>query len=223
MIRLFIRWPKYWSFSISTFSEYSGLISFWIDWFDLLAVQRTLKSLLQHHNSKASIPWHSAFFTVQLSHPYVTARKTIAFEYTELCHPSDVSIFNMLSWFVIAFLPKNKCLWVSWLLSPCTVILELKKIKSATLYTFSSSVCQEVMTPDAMIFVFCMLSFKPAFHPLSPSLRGSLLPIFQPLQWHHLRLLIFLLAIMIPACESSGPAFHMMYSAYKLNKQFDSI
>ena len=143
MSRLFIRWPKYWSFSISTFSEYSGLISFWIDWFDLHAVQRTLKSLLQHHNSKASILWHSAFFMVQLSHPYVTARKTIALSIQNFVSQVMSLLFNMLSWFVIAFLPKSKCLLILWLLSPCTVILELKKIKSATLSTFSPSICHE--------------------------------------------------------------------------------
>ena len=154
MSRLFIRWPKYWSFSISTFSEYSGLISFWIDWFDLHAVQRTLKSLLQHHNSKASILWHSAFFMVQLSHPYVTARKTIALSIQNFVSQVMSLLFNMLSWFVIAFLPKSKCLLILWLLSPCTVILELKKIKSVSVSIVSPSIYHEVMGLDAMILVF---------------------------------------------------------------------
>ena len=140
---LHIRWPKYWSFSfsISPSSEYLGLISFSIDWLDLLAVQGTLNSLLQHHNLKASVLWGSAFFMVQLSHPYRTTGKTIV-----LIRPTFVSkvtflLFNMLSRFVIAFLPGSKCLLISWLQSPSAVILEPKKIKSVTVCTFSSSIC----------------------------------------------------------------------------------
>ena len=127
----------YWnfSFSISTFNEYSGLISFRIDWFDLLAVQRTLKSLLQHHSSKASIFWHSAFFMVQLSHPYMTTGKTIALSiWTFVCKVMSL-LFNALSRFVIAFLPRSKSLLMSWL-KPSTVILEPKKIKSVSVSTF---------------------------------------------------------------------------------------
>ena len=113
---LSIRWPKYWSFSfsISPSNEYSGLIFFRIDWLDLLAVQGTLKSLLQHHSSKASIIWHSAFSMVRLSHPYTTTGKTIALT-TDLCWQSDVSVFHMLSRFVIASLPRGKHLLISWL------------------------------------------------------------------------------------------------------------
>ena len=162
---LCITWPKYWSFSfsISPSNEYSGLISFMIDWFDLLAVQGTLKSLLQHHNSKASILHCSAFFLVHLSHLYITTRKNHSFDYMHLCQQSDVLLFNMLSRYVIAFLPRFKCLLISWLESPSAVILKLKKIKSVTVSIVSSSICQEVMGPDAMIFVFWILSFKPAF------------------------------------------------------------
>ena len=134
---LHLRWLMYWnfSFSISTFNEYSGLISFRIDWFDLLAVQRTLKSLLQHHSSKASIFWHSAFFMVQLSHPYMTTGKTIALSiWTFVCKVMSL-LFNALSRFVIAFLPRSKSLLMSWL-KPSTVILEPKKIKSVSVSTF---------------------------------------------------------------------------------------
>ena len=162
---LHIRWPKDWSFSfgISPSSEYPGLISFRIDWLDLLDVQGTLKSLLQHHSSKASILQHSAFFIVQLSHPYMTAGKTIALTRWTFVGKVMSLLFNMLSRLVIAFLTRNKRLLISWLQSPSTVILEPKKMKSDTISTFSPSVCHEVVGPDAMIFAFWMLSFKRAF------------------------------------------------------------
>ena len=140
---LCIRWPKYWSisFSISPSNEYSGLISFRIDCFDLLAVQRTVKSLFQHHSSKASILWHSAFFIIQLSHPYMSTGKTIALTRWTFVGKVRSLIFNMLSRFDIAFLPKSKCLLISWLQSPSAVILEPKKIKSDTVSTVSPSIC----------------------------------------------------------------------------------
>ena len=123
---LHIRWPKYWSFSfnISISNEYSGLISFRMDWLDLLAVQGALKSLLQHHSSKASILQHSAFFIVQISHPYMTTGKTVAL--TRLTFVSKVMslLFNMMSRFVIVFLSRSKSLLISWLQSPSAVILE---------------------------------------------------------------------------------------------------
>ena len=124
-----IRWPKYWSFSfsISLSNEYSGLISFRMDWLDLLAVQRTLKSLLQHHSSKTSILRCSAFFIVQLSHPYLTAGKTIALTRQTFVSKVLSLLFNMLSRLVIAFLPRRKHLLISWLQSPSAVILELPK------------------------------------------------------------------------------------------------
>ena len=134
-LALHIRWPKNWSFSNRPFSEYSGLISFRIDWFDFLAVQRTLKSLLQHHSLKALILWLSVFFMDQLSHLYMTAGKTIhSFNYMDLCCLMSL-LFNMLSRFVIAFLPRSKRLLTSWRQSPSAVILEPKKIKSVTTFT----------------------------------------------------------------------------------------
>ena len=126
---LHIRWPKYWSFSISPSNEYSGLISFRMDWLGLLAVQGTLKSLLQHHSSKASILRHSAFFIVQTSHPYKTTRKTKALTRWTFVGKVMSLLFNMLSRFVIAFLSRSKRLLISWLQSPSAVILEPKTIK----------------------------------------------------------------------------------------------
>ena len=147
---------KYWSFSssISPSSEHSGLISFRMDWLDLLAVQGALKSLLQHHSSKASILQHSALFIVQLSHPYMTTGKTIALTRQIFVDKVMSLLFKMLSRLVITFLPRSKRLLISWLQSPSTVILEPKKIKSVTVCTVSLSICHEVMEPDAMILVF---------------------------------------------------------------------
>ena len=144
---LHIRWPKYWSFSfcISPSNEHSGLISFRMDWLDLLAVQGTLKSLLQHHSSKASILRRSAFFIVQLSHPYVTTGKTIVLTRWTFVSKVMSLLFNMLSRLVITFLPRSKCLLISWLQSPSAVILEPTKIKSVTVSTVYPSVCHEVM------------------------------------------------------------------------------
>ena len=132
-----------------------GLISFRMDWSDLIAVQRTLKSLLQHHSSKASILWwRSAFFTVQLAQPYMTAGKTIALTRQTFVGKVISLLFNMLSRLVIAFLPRNKSLLISWLQSPFAVIFEPKKKKSLTVSIVSPSICHEVMGPDAMILVF---------------------------------------------------------------------
>ena len=151
-----IRWPKYWSFSfnISPSSEHPGWISFRMDWLDLLAVQGTLKSLLQHHSRKASILRCSAFFTVQLSHPYMTTGKTIASTRWTFVGKVMSLLFNMLSRLVITFLPRSKHLLISWLQSPSAVILDSPKIKSATVSTVSPSISHEVMGPDAMILVF---------------------------------------------------------------------
>ena len=150
------RWPKYWSFSfsISPSNEYSGLISFRIDWLDLPAVQGTLKSLLQHHSSKASVLRCSAFFTVQLSHPYMTTGKTIALTRQTFVGKVMSLLLNILSRLVIAFLPRSKHLLISWLQSSCAVILEPRKIKPVTVSTVSPSICHEVMGLDAMILVF---------------------------------------------------------------------
>ena len=185
------RWPKYWnfSFSISLSNEYSGLISFRIDWFDLLDVQGTFESLLQHHSSKASGLQHSAFFLIQLSHLYMTIGKTIALIIQTFVGKVMSLLFSTLSMFVIAFLPRSKYLLISWLQSPSALILEPKKIKSVTVFTFSSSICHEVMGPDTTIFTFFLLSFKPAF-PLS--LRSSLVPLsFLPLGWYHMHIWSF--------------------------------
>ena len=138
---LCIRWPKYWtfSFSISPSNEYSGLISFRMDWLDFLVVQGTLKSLLQHHSSKAPILQLSAFFIVQLSHPFMTTGKTIALSGWTFVGKVMSLLFNMLSRFVIAFLPKNKHVLISWLQSPSALILEPPKIKSVTVSIVSPS------------------------------------------------------------------------------------
>ena len=144
---LHMRWPKYWSFSfsISPSNEHPGLISFRKDWLNLLAVQGTLKSLLQHHSSKASILRLSAFFTVQLSHSYMTTGKTtVLTRRTFFCKVMSL-LFNMLSRFVITFLPRSKRLLISWLQSPSAVILEPPKIKSDTVSTVSPSVSHEVL------------------------------------------------------------------------------
>ena len=154
-----MRWPKFWSFSfsISPSNEHPGLISFRMDWLDLLAV--TLKSLLQHYSSKASIFRHSAFLTVQLLHPYMTTGKTIALIRWTFVGKVMFLLFNMLSRLVITFLPRSKHLLISWLQSPSAVILEPQKIKSDTVSTVSPSISHEVMGPDAMILVSWMLSF----------------------------------------------------------------
>src|SRR5574339_288535 len=151
-----MRWPKYWSFSFSIIpsKEIPGLISFRVDWFDLLAVQGTLKGLLQHHSSKASILWCSAFFIVQLSHPYMTTGKPIALTRRTFVGKVMSMLSNILSRLVITFLPRSKHLLISWLQSPSAMILEPPKIKSDTVSTVSPSICHEMMGPDAMIFVF---------------------------------------------------------------------
>ena len=150
-----IRWPKYWSFSfsISPSKEYSGLISFRIDWLDLLAIQGTLKSL-QHHSSKASILWCSAFFIVQFSHPYMTTEKTIDLTRQTFAGKVMSLLFNMLFGLVIDFFPRRKSFLISWLQSPSSVILEPHKIKFVTVSIVSPSICHEVMGLDAMILVF---------------------------------------------------------------------
>ena len=154
------------SFSISPSNEYSGLISFRTDWLDLFAVQGTLKSLLQHYSSKASILQHSAFFIVQLSHLWMTTGKIIALTRGTFVGKIMSLLLNMLSRLVITFLPRSKRLLISWLQSPSAVILEPPKINPVTFSTVSPSMCYEVMGPDAMTLVFWMLSFNPTF-PLS--------------------------------------------------------
>ena len=151
-----MRWPKYWSFSFSIIAskEHPELISFRMDWLDLLAVKGTFKSLLQHHISKASILWRSDFFRVQLSHQYMTSGKTIALTGQTSVDKVMSLLLNMLSRLFITFLPRSKHLLISWLQSPSAVILEPRKIKSDTVFTISPSICHEVTGPDAMIFIF---------------------------------------------------------------------
>ena len=145
-----MRWPKYWSFSFSIIpsKEIPGLISFRMDWLDLFAVQGTLKSLLQHHSSKASILRCSAFFTVRLSHPYMTTGKTIALTRWTFVGKVISLLFNMLCRLVISFLPRSKCLLISCLQSPSAVILEPKKRNYVTVFIVSPSICHEVMGTD---------------------------------------------------------------------------
>ena len=167
-----IRWPKYQSFSfnITPSNEHPGLISFRMDWLDLLAVQGTLKSLLQHHSSKASILYiiqlslyNPTLYIIQLLHPYLTTGKTTSLTRRTFVGKVMSLLFNMLSRLAITFLPRSKHLLISWLQSPPAVIWEPPKIKSATVSTVSPSICHEVMGLEAMILVFWMLSFKPTF------------------------------------------------------------
>ena len=227
---LHIRWPKYWSFSfsISPSNEYSGLISSRIDWFDLLALQGTLKSLLQHHSLKASILWCSAFFMVQLSHSYMTTGKIIALITWIFVSKMMSLLFNTLSRFVIAFLLRSKYLLISWLQSPFTVILETKKKKSVTTSTFFPFICHEMIGSDAMIFIFLMLSFTPAFSLSSFTLikrpfSSSSLYAIRVVSSAYLRLLILLWSVFIPVYDSSSLECLIMYTAYRLNKQGDNI
>ena len=153
---LHIRWPKYWrfSFSISPFNEYSGLISFRMDWLGLLAVQGTFSSVLQHHSSKASVLWHSTIFMVQLSYPSMTTGETTALTRQTFVGKVMSLLFNMLSRLIITFLPRSKHLLISWLQSSSAVILEPSKMKSVTVSIVSPSIYHDVMGLDAMILVF---------------------------------------------------------------------
>ena len=206
-----IRCPKYWSFSfsISPFNEYPGLISFRIDWLDLLAVQVTLKSLLQH-SSKTSILPGSAFFIVQLSHSYMTTGKIIVLIIQNFVGKVMSLLFNRLSRFVVAFLPRSRHLLISWLQPLSTVILETKKVKYVIVSIVSPSICHEVMEPDAMMFgFFWILSFKPTFS-LSPFtlikklFSSSSLSDIIVVSSAYLKLLLFLPATLIPSGASSS-------------------
>ena len=190
---------------------------FRIDWFEFFAVQETLKRLLQHHSLKKLILRCSDFLMVQLSHPYMTTGKIIALTIWTFVHKVMFLLFNMLSKFVIAFFPRRKCLLISWLQSPFTVILETKKIKSVTVSIFSPSICHEGIGLDGMVLVFWMFSFKSAFSLFSftfiKRLFSSSLFAIWVVSSAYLRLLIFLLAVLIPACASSYPAFCMVYTS----------
>ena len=228
-LRSQFKWPKYWSFSfsISPSNEYSGLISFRMYWLDFLTAQGTLKSLLQHHSSKASILWCSAFFMVQLSHPYMTTGKIIALTRQTFVGRVMSLLFNMLCRLVITFLPRTKHLLISWLQSPSAVILKPPKIKSqfpsfSHLSSWSDGTkCQwssffECGVLSQLFLFFSLLTFKRLF---SSSSLSSIKLVSSADQ----RLLIFLLEILIAAYASSSLAFCMMYSTYKLNNQGDSI
>ena len=194
-------------------------------WFDLPAVQGTFRSLLQHHSSKASILWHSAFFTVQLSQPYMTTGKTtIALAIQTFVGRVLSLLFSILSRFIIAFLPRSSSLLIAWLQSPSRVVLEPKKRKSVTISTSFPSICYAVMGEDTMILVFLTLSLKPAPSPSSRKglFSSSWLPAIRVVSSTYLRLLMFLPPILTPAYNSFSLAFLMMCSVYRLNKQGDS-
>ena len=186
-----IKWPEYWSFSfsISPSDEYSGLISLKIDWFDLLAVQGTFKSLLQQHNSKASILWCFTFFMIQLSQSYVTTKKTIALTIQTFARRVMSLLFNVFFRFVIAVLQRSNLLLISWLQSPSTVILKPPKRKSVTTFSFSSSIGHVAMGPYAMILDFFNIQSQLFHSPPLPSSRGSLFLLhFLSLEWYHLHI-----------------------------------
>ena len=202
-----IRWSKYWSFSISPSNEYPGLISFRIDLFYLLSVQGNLKSLLQNDSSKTSILQLSAFFMVQHSHSYMTTRKSIAL-FTWIFDGKVMSLlFNMLSRFVIAFLPKSKLLLISWLHSPSAVMLESKKRKSVSTSILSPSICHKVKGLDTMIFFFWMSILIQFFHSTLSLSRSSSVPLHcLPLEWYHLHIW-GCWYFSQPSCDSSSQAF----------------
>ena len=214
---LCIRCPKYWSFrfSISPSDVYSGLISFRIDRLDLLAVQGILKSLLQYHRPKASILWRSAFFRVQLSHPYMTTGKTIALITWTFASKAMSLLFNMLSRLVIFFLPRSKHLLISWLQSPPAVILEPPTQNKIFHYFHCFPInLHEVMGPDAMILVLWMLSFKLTFSLSSFTfikrlLSSSSLYAKRVVSSVYLRSFSSLPATLVPACAS--PARHFSW------------
>ena len=200
--------------------EYSGLISFRMDWFNLLAVQWTLKSLLQRHSLKELILQCSDFMMVQLSHPYVTIGKTIALTIWTFVRKVTSLLFNMLSNFLRTFLPRSRHLWISWLQSPFTVILEPKKIKYLTISIFSPSICHEVIGLDDLTLIFWTLSFKPAFSLSSFTFikrpfSSSSLSAIRVVSSAYLRLLIFLLSVLIPAVLH--PTQHFVWCTFHRN------
>ena len=233
-LALHIRWPNYWSFSISPSNEYSGLISFRIDWLDLLAVQGTLKSLLQHHSSKASIFQHSACFIVQLAHLYMTTGKTTGLTRRPFVGIVMSLLLNTLSSFVIAslllFHSSSSKEQVSFnFMAVVTICSDFGAQERESIIVSIISPIYLIWSdgPRSMIFVFWMLSLKPTFSLSSftflKRLFSSSLSAIKGVSSAYLRSFIFLPAILIPACASSSPAFLLMYSAYKLNKQGDNI
>ena len=217
-----IRWPKYWSFSfsISPSTEYSGLISFRMDCLDFLSVRETLKSLLKHHSSKASILWCSDFLIVQLSHnSHMTTGKIIALITKAFVSKVMSLLFNMLSRLVKALLPRNKHLLISWLQSPSAVILDHKKIKSVTISTVCPYICHKLLGPDAMTFIFWMLNFKPAFSLSFTFIKrlfsSSSLSAIRVVSSAYLRLLIFLPKTLITAVLH--PTQHFAWSTLHIS------
>ena len=220
-----IRWPNYWSisFNVSPPNEYSGMISFKIDWFVLHALQGTLKSLLQHHGTIVSVLLHSAFFMVQLSHPYMTTGKIIALARQISVLKVLSLLFSMLFRLAITFLQRRKRLLITWLQSQSPVILETKKIKSATISIVSPFICKEGMGQDAMILVFWMSAFPLSSFTFIQSLfSSSSLSAISVESSAYLRLLIFLPAILIPACASSSLHIYHEFVKGKICK-FDFI
>ena len=193
-----------------------------IDWFDLLAVQRTLKNLLQHLSSKASILSHSVFFAIQLSQPYMTAGKTTAVITWTFVGKVVSLLSNILSKFVTVFLPRSNRLLISWLQSPSTVIFKAKKRKEICHYfSFIPSICHESMGPDpylSLIFTFKLVLSLSSFALIKKLFSSSLLSAIRVVSSTYLRLLMFLPHILIPACNSSNLVFLMMCSAYRLSK-----
>ena len=216
---LHITWPKYWSFSfsISPSNEHPRLISFTMDWLDLLAVQGTLKTLLQYHSSKASILWCSAFFMVQLSHPYMTTGKTTALTTWPFVSKVMSMLFNMLSRLVIAFLPRSKRLNF---MAAATICSDFGAQENSVCHYFH---CFSIYLPwsdETGCHDLCFLNveFQASFstllfHPFKRLFSSSLLSAIRVVSCAYLRLLLFLLAILIPVCASSSLAFLMMYSA----------
>ena len=184
---LCIRWPNYWDFSvnINPYNEHPGLISFRMNWSDPLAAQGTLKSLLQHHTSKAYILWHSALFIAQLSLPYMTTGEAIALTRRTFFGKVMSLLFNMLSRLAITFHPRTKCLLISWWQSPSTMILKPRKIKLATVSTVSPSICVEVTGPEAMLLVFWMLSFTSGIIKLISKIFYSIYENWTLILSHH--------------------------------------
>ena len=207
---------SYWSFNFSSSNEYSGLISFGIDWFDLLVVEGTLKSLLQHHSSKASVLWCSALFIVQLSHLYMATVKTITLTIQTFLSKVMSLLFSMLARFIFAFLQRSKHLLISWLQSPSKVILEPKRKESLSWFPlFPQLFAIKWWDTDALIFVFPMLSFKSAFSLSSFTFskrlfNSSSLSTIRVVSYAYRKLLIFLPAVLIPACDSSRIAWRIL-------------
>jgi len=229
---LCIRWPKYWSFSfsISLSNEDSRLMSFRTDWLDFLVVQGALKSFFQCHSSKACSLALSLLYGPTLTSKHdsnMTTGKTIALSIWTFVGKVMSLFFNMLSRFIIAFLPRSKCLNFMTAVTICSDF-EAQENKVCHCYIISPSICDEVIRPDAMILVYWMLNFKPAF-PLSSFsfikrlFSSSLLTAIRVVSSVYLMLWIFFSAVLIPACVSSSLAFLMMYSAHKLNKQGDLL